>query len=149
MVVPSQQLTSVVPILSIPSVSNDSRGTVTSSTTDGASIELTDTVANHLGDVYTDTHNNTTVITAFSRDQEHKVYVTDKIRTHGQLVWDALEKGARVFIAGSAKNMPKDVRVAMTVVVMKYGGMSTMEEAAAYVARLEKTGRYTVEAWSA
>ena len=53
-----------------------------------------------------------------------------------------------MFVAGSAKNMPKDVRAALTDVVSRNAGLSA-EEAASYVLKLERSGRYIVEAWSA
>lgn len=41
------------------------------------------------------------LFTAFSRDQEHKVYVQHLLREQGRLVWEWLgEKKACVFIAG-------------------------------------------------
>lgn len=32
------------------------------------------------------------LLTAFSRDQQQKVYVQDKLRQHGQLMWDLLDQ---------------------------------------------------------
>ena len=43
-------------------------------------------------DLYADPEGNISVITAFSRDQESKLYVTHKIRAHADLVWQALEQ---------------------------------------------------------
>jgi sulfite reductase alpha subunit-like flavoprotein len=92
-----------------------------------------------------------TVVTAFSRDQAHKIYVTDKIRQHGDLVWTLLDpsKGTKavVFISGSAKRMPADVRQALREVVRLHGAMSD-DAAGAFLQRMEKEGRYIVEAWS-
>ena len=43
---------------------------------------------------------NLQVITAFSRDQERKIYVQHRIVEHGALVWGALEQGAVFCVAG-------------------------------------------------
>ena len=90
--------------------------------------------------------------TAFSRDStipsNTKVYVQDKIREYKDLVWEFIEnKGAAVFVAGSAGKMPREVAAAvMAVVAEKMGGSE--EEARKYVKRMETTGRYQVECWS-
>jgi len=34
------------------------------------------------------------LLTAFSRDQKHKVYVQDKLRQHSKLMWDLLQQVA-------------------------------------------------------
>ena len=34
------------------------------------------------------------LLTAFSRDQKQKVYVQDKLRQHGKLMWDVLQQVA-------------------------------------------------------
>ncbi|XP_028128988.1 NADPH-dependent diflavin oxidoreductase 1 isoform X1 [Diabrotica virgifera virgifera] len=87
------------------------------------------------------------LITAFSREEEHKVYVQDKIRDNKQLVWEALENNAYVFVAGSAKNMPQEVRKTFIEVCQECGHLS-LEEATKYIEILEKTGRYQTECWS-
>ena len=40
------------------------------------------------------------VFTAFSRDQEHKVYVQHRIVEQGVLVWDLIQQGAVFCVAG-------------------------------------------------
>jgi sulfite reductase alpha subunit-like flavoprotein len=90
------------------------------------------------------------VVTAFSRDQPHKVYVTDKLRRHGARVWallDPTQARGVVFVSGSAKRMPADVRAALRDVVVAHGAR-TEAEAAAFLLQMEKEGRYIVEAWS-
>jgi sulfite reductase alpha subunit-like flavoprotein len=85
---------------------------------------------------------------AFSRDTDRKVYVQDKIREHGQLVWQWIsERGAAVYIAGNARKMPDDVRLALRDVALRHGGM-TVEAADAWVSEFENRKRLQVEAWS-
>jgi sulfite reductase alpha subunit-like flavoprotein len=84
---------------------------------------------------------------AFSRDQPHKVYVQDKIREAGALVWSALEAGAVVMISGASEKMPRDVREAFVEVVKEQSGQGG-EYAEAYVRRLESQRRYLLDTWS-
>ncbi|KAK3755557.1 hypothetical protein RRG08_012779 [Elysia crispata] len=86
--------------------------------------------------------------TAFSRDQEEKIYVQHRIREQGALLWKMIhEQNAYFYIAGNAKSMPDDVKEALTDVINKHGAM-TETEATLYVQQLEKSRRFQVEAWS-
>ena len=67
--------------------------------------------------------------TAWSRDQENKVYVQDRILESGAEVWSWLEKGAHFYVCGDAKRMAKDVDAALHTVIAGEGGL-TIEEAA-------------------
>ena len=87
------------------------------------------------------------IVTAFSRDQAAKVYVQHRIWERAKEVWAALQAGAWVYVAGSADRMPADVAAALEAVVAEQGGI-TSTDAAAFLRRLELTGRYQVEAWS-
>jgi sulfite reductase alpha subunit-like flavoprotein len=87
------------------------------------------------------------LLTAFSRDQAAKVYVTHRIREHGAALWAALQAGAAVYVAGSAKKMPADVAAAVRDVAAAHGGLAA-PEAERFVRQLEAAGRYQVEAWS-
>ena len=40
------------------------------------------------------------VLTAFSRDQDEKIYVTHVMKRNTELIWDFLERGAAFFVAG-------------------------------------------------
>lgn len=88
------------------------------------------------------------LVTAFSRDQPQKIYVTHRIKEHGAALWPLLaERGASVFVAGSAKRMPTDVMDAVKGLVMVHGGAGEAE-AARFVDRLLRARRYCVESWS-
>jgi sulfite reductase (NADPH) flavoprotein alpha-component len=79
--------------------------------------------------------------TAWSRDQENKVYVQDKMRESGAEVWRWLSRGAHFYVCGDAKHMAKDVDAALHDIVAQQGGM-TPEQAAEYVKQLKKDKRY-------
>eukprot|EP01094_Clydonella_sp_ATCC50884_P024215 TRINITY_DN6011_c2_g1_i1.p1 TRINITY_DN6011_c2_g1~~TRINITY_DN6011_c2_g1_i1.p1 ORF type:complete len:600 (-),score=190.14 TRINITY_DN6011_c2_g1_i1:35-1591(-) len=83
---------------------------------------------------------------AFSRDQPHKVYVQHLIKQHGAQVFALLQAGARVFVSGSALQMPQAVRSAMVEVLQEHGGMD--EEAATdRIRAMEKRALYCTETW--
>lgn len=84
---------------------------------------------------------------ACSRDGASKVYVTHLIKQASSTLWAALEAGAWVVVAGSAKKMPADVRAAFEAVAVEAGGMDA-SGARAWLRRLVAAGRYSVEAWA-
>ncbi|KAI1386486.1 riboflavin synthase domain-like protein [Hypoxylon trugodes] len=53
------------------------------------------------------------VLTAFSRDQDQKIYVQDRIRENASLVCEFIHKGAVICICGSSGKMPEAVRLAL------------------------------------
>ncbi len=79
--------------------------------------------------------------TAFSRDQETKVYVQDRIREQAAEFYAWLEEGASVYVCGDASRMAKDVDKAIHEVIGRVGGKSE-DEAKAYVDDLKKDKRY-------
>ena len=78
---------------------------------------------------------------AFSRDQEHKIYVQDRMREHGAELFGWLEQGAYFFVCGDAQRMAADVDRALHDVIASHGGKSA-EEAATYVQELKRQKRY-------
>uniref|UniRef100_A0AAX7SEI4 NADPH-dependent diflavin oxidoreductase 1 n=1 Tax=Astatotilapia calliptera TaxID=8154 RepID=A0AAX7SEI4_ASTCA len=89
-----------------------------------------------------------TLFTAFSRDQEAKVYVQHRVRDNGELLWDLIaNKNACFYIAGNAKQMPASVCDALKEAFQQAGGVSA-EEAEQMLATMEKTGRFQSETWS-
>ena len=88
-----------------------------------------------------------TVHPAFSRDQDHKVYVQDLIRQHADSVYDRLHDGrGLVYVCGSSGKMPVAVRAAL-VDVFKDAGNMERKDAENYMVALEKEGRYKQETW--
>lgn len=79
---------------------------------------------------------------AWSRDQDYKIYVQDKIREAGAEVWKWLnDEGAYFFICGDAKRMAKDVETALLEIFKKHGGLDDAG-AAAKLKDLRAAGRY-------
>ncbi|WP_413253781.1 molybdopterin-dependent oxidoreductase [Streptomyces pseudovenezuelae] len=79
--------------------------------------------------------------TAFSRDQRAKVYVQDRMREHGPLLWSWLQEGAHFYVCGDASRMAKDVDRALRDIAVLHGGMDEAA-AAAYVKQLATDKRY-------
>ncbi|HAZ15907.1 MAG: hypothetical protein A2Y28_03240 [Chlamydiae bacterium GWC2_50_10] len=81
---------------------------------------------------------------AFSRDQDKKIYVQDRMCEHGKELWLWLQEGAFLYICGDAQKMAKAVHAALLRIVEKEGGLSA-EEAAAYLKRLRCDKRYCLD----
>ncbi|MEV7387351.1 molybdopterin-dependent oxidoreductase [Streptomyces sp. NPDC091215] len=79
--------------------------------------------------------------TAFSRDQRAKVYVQDRMREHGPLLWSWLQDGAHFYVCGDASRMAKDVDNALKDIATLHGGL-TEDEATAFVKQLATEKRY-------
>lgn len=79
--------------------------------------------------------------TAFSRDQEQKIYVQHRMLENGAELYRWLEEGAHFYVCGDASRMAKDVDAALHQVVQQHGG-KTEDQAAAYIADLKKAKRY-------
>ncbi|MBG88560.1 MAG: sulfite reductase subunit alpha [Verrucomicrobiales bacterium] len=79
--------------------------------------------------------------TAFSRDQEHKIYVQDRMKENAAEIWKWLEQGAHFYVCGDAARMAKDVDAALHKLVETEGGRSE-EEAVVFVKQLRKAKRY-------
>jgi len=78
---------------------------------------------------------------AFSRDQERKISVPDRMREHGAELFHWLEDGAAVYVCGDASRMAKDVETALHEIVCDHGSM-TADVASQYVAELKDQHRY-------
>lgn len=78
---------------------------------------------------------------AFSRDQEAKVYVQDRLRERAADVWAWLESGAALYVCGDAAGMAPGVHEALLSVIRTQGGLS-LEGAEAYVTELVASRRY-------
>ncbi len=78
---------------------------------------------------------------AFSRDQENKIYVQDRMLEAGAELWDWLQGGGYFYVCGDASRMAKDVDKALQTIVKTHGGLSD-EEAIDYLKNLKKEKRY-------
>jgi sulfite reductase (NADPH) flavoprotein alpha-component len=78
---------------------------------------------------------------AFSRDQDEKVYVQNRMEENAAELWQWLEEGAHFYICGDAKRMAKDVDHTLHKIIETEGG-KTEEETKAYVKQLKADKRY-------
>jgi sulfite reductase (NADPH) flavoprotein alpha-component len=78
---------------------------------------------------------------AFSRDQEDKIYVQDKMLEHGAELFAWIEEGGYFFVCGDAYRMAKDVDKALHQLVATHGKL-TEHQALDYVNQLKKEKRY-------
>jgi len=84
---------------------------------------------------------------AFSRDQEHKIYVQDKMKEQKKLIWGYLEQGAYFYVCGDAKNMARDVNRTLIDIAKEFGSLSE-NDAVNYVKEMRNKGRYLEDVWS-
>ncbi len=83
---------------------------------------------------------------AFSRDQEHKVYVQTRMLENAAELWRWLEEGAHFFVCGDARRMAKDVDAALRRIVEEQGGKDA-DAANEYVEKLKAEKRYKRDAY--
>jgi sulfite reductase (NADPH) flavoprotein alpha-component len=79
--------------------------------------------------------------TAFSRDQEKKIYVQDRLRENEQEVWKWIDEGAEIFVCGDKLRMATDVDNELKRIIEVAGG-KTPDQAQEYVETMRKTKRY-------
>jgi sulfite reductase (NADPH) flavoprotein alpha-component len=84
--------------------------------------------------------------TAFSRDQEEKIYVQHLILQKSKQVWEWLQEGAYLYICGDADQMAKDVESALRAIAMKQGGLSE-DEAKIYFKQLRASKRFMLDVY--
>jgi sulfite reductase (NADPH) flavoprotein alpha-component len=65
--------------------------------------------------------------TAFSRDQQEKVYVQHRLRQHANEVWSWIQQGAVIYVCGDAKVMAKDVQRAFIEIAQQEGGLDAVQ----------------------
>lgn len=83
----------------------------------------------------------TRIDVAWSRDQDFKIYVQDKIREFSSEVWNWIDGGAHFYVCGDANYMAPDVEKALFELIRKYGNLND-EGAAEYLKKLKDEGRY-------
>ncbi|MES2862788.1 MAG: flavodoxin domain-containing protein, partial [Bacteroidota bacterium] len=79
--------------------------------------------------------------TAFSRDQERKIYVQDRIREKAKEFNSWLENGASIYICGQKNPMSQDVEQAIVEVITQERNISN-EQAKQVLEELENQGKY-------
>lgn len=101
---------------------------------------------------------------AFSQeDPQRKVYATENVRVHHQRIRDALlNQSGHVFISGSGKQMPRDVRQALVdalsnplpspssdaSAVTSAVQLPSRDEADLLLSTLQRQGKYILDTWS-
>ncbi|HHP1349434.1 TPA: NADPH-dependent assimilatory sulfite reductase flavoprotein subunit [Klebsiella michiganensis] len=78
---------------------------------------------------------------AWSRDQQQKVYVQDKLREQGAELWRWINDGAHIYVCGDANRMAKDVEQTLLEVIAEYGAMDA-EAADEFLSELRVERRY-------
>jgi len=79
--------------------------------------------------------------TAFSRDQQEKLYVQHRMLEHGEELWAWLQDGAHFYICGDASRMAAEVEEALKQIIQQHGSM-TRPDAESYVKEMAKSKRY-------
>ncbi|AHG59967.1 Cysj [Buchnera aphidicola str. G002 (Myzus persicae)] len=83
----------------------------------------------------------TKISLAWSQDQEHKIYIQDKIRENGKEVWSWIKEGAELYVCGNASKMAKDVEKALLDIISEYGNMN-FEDSEEFLNNLRLNKRY-------
>lgn len=78
---------------------------------------------------------------AFSRDQEKKIYVQNRLKENAAEVYNWLERGANIYVCGDKDRMAKDVRAAFVEIIQDHAKLNK-EEAEEKLAELRKSKRY-------
>ena len=82
---------------------------------------------------------------AWSRDDNQKFYVQDRMREVGRDLWAWLADGAQIYVCGAIA-MGKDVERALLDVIATCGARSP-DQAAAFLAELKKNNRYQTDVY--
>ena len=83
---------------------------------------------------------------AWSRDQPRKVYVQDRMREQAEELWRWLSEGAILYVCGDKLHMAGDVRRCVVEIARSAGGLAA-PAAEAWVAELERAGRYRLDVY--
>ncbi|HZY71529.1 MAG TPA: flavodoxin domain-containing protein [Edaphobacter sp.] len=78
---------------------------------------------------------------AFSRDQERKIYVQDRMLEQAPLLWSWIQDGASIYVCGDAARMARDVDTTLHTIVAEQGRLDA-EAAAEYIQTLKDDHRY-------
>ena len=95
---------------------------------------------------FVETNLLTRIDTAFSRDQQEKIYVQHKIQKNGAEFFEWLQAGSYVYLCGAKEPMSNDVEQAILQVIETFGERSK-EEAKQYLENLKEEGRYLTDVY--
>lgn len=88
----------------------------------------------------------TKVSTAFSRDQQEKVYVQNKMMQQGKEFFEWLQSGAFVYVCGNKDPMSVDVENTIVTIIEKFGERSG-DDAVKYLDSLKEDERYITDVY--
>lgn len=93
-------------------------------------------------------NNSLILFTAFSRDQDEKIYVQHVMEEQSKVLFDYLyNRRGVLYISGRSRFMPEAVKQSFFNALMKEGKL-TIEESKSWLLVMEKEGRYLEETWS-
>lgn len=81
---------------------------------------------------------------AFSRDQERKIYVQNRMLENSKELYGWLEEGAHFYVCGDAQRMAKDVHQTLLDIIAREGGKTEPQE---YVDGLIASKRYLTDVY--
>ncbi|KAG9298649.1 hypothetical protein G9A89_012717 [Geosiphon pyriformis] len=88
------------------------------------------------------------LITAFSREQDKKVYVQHRLLENAEYIWDLIyNHGAYFYVCGDAKSMARDVNETLVQIAQNHGKMAEAR-ATSFVKDLRNQGKYLEDVWS-
>ena len=79
--------------------------------------------------------------TAFSRDQEHKIYVQHRMQQHAAELFNWIENGASIFVSGTKEPMSIDVEQTLINIIARHKNIDE-QKATEYLGELKESGRY-------
>jgi sulfite reductase alpha subunit-like flavoprotein len=91
------------------------------------------------------TAGNLKLFTAFSRDQNSKIYVQDLFLQEKDLIWEWINTGAYIYISGNSK-IPEEIKSCLLKISIM-NGLSN-DQAKDFLRFLEQNGRIQSETWS-
>ena len=83
---------------------------------------------------------------AFSRDQEEKIYVQNRLIEKQREVFEWLKRGANIYLCGDMKQMAHDVQNTLLRIFETQGGL-TEEKALEYLKTLKKEKRFQTDVY--
>tara|TARA_R110002049_G_scaffold2743_5_gene21241 strand:+ start:132741 stop:134288 length:1548 start_codon:yes stop_codon:yes gene_type:complete len=90
---------------------------------------------------FVDTGCLTQLSTAFSRDQDNKIYVQHRMLECAKDIWSWISDGAYFYVCGDAQRMAKDVDDALQKIVQEHGNMDE-HDANEFLKSMAKSKRY-------
>ncbi|QXX74870.1 sulfite reductase subunit alpha [Methylovirgula sp. HY1] len=83
---------------------------------------------------------------AWSRDDDKKVYVQDRLREAGWTIWEWIARGAHLYICGDASRMAGDVEKAFIDIVAEHSRRDT-DSARQFVQEMKRGGSYQTDVY--